>query len=309
MNSSESWAVVSEQLDALEPGSELETPVSGRRFEIESVTDDCVEIRFVDSGEERSLWREQFDVLAERFDEHPISIRSLQPGVEPYATVLSLSPVATVDGEYLAFDPDAASGGESPYLVSPADARTAPTRVHDDALLLAEHLDRLDVEATDRMDTTSVTDCYVLSSDVQHGANRLRKTFRDELLDRLGPEQELHGRFGTVRRTVRERRSVREEEAVFEALDERAIPREWVLGIDRTKLDVVCSVTDLEESEVFDVDERVYVQKTGVDEGEKFDLLAGVRDRLTELEGDEGEAIRDELTDIESRIEAALDAD
>jgi len=33
-------------------------------------------------------------------------------------------------------------------------------------------------------------------------------------------------------------------------------------------MDVVLAVTDLEENEVYDVDEDVYVQKTGVDEDE-----------------------------------------
>lgn len=309
MHADEIWADLRSQLEGLDPGTELETPVSGRRFAVRSIEDDRIVIGFADSGEDRSLLREQFDVLTDRFEEHSLRVEHLQPGVEPYVSALTLSSAITVDGDEVIFDPDGATAGDSSYLISPADARRPPDRLHDDAILLAEHLDRLDVSDSDDLATDELTDSYVLSSDVQHGANRLRKTFRDELLDRLGPDQQLHGRFGTVRRTTRERRSVRDEATVLDALDEHDIPREWVTGIDRDKLDVVLSVTDLDESDVYDVDESVYVQKTGVDEDEKYELLAGVRDRLTELEGAEGEELRDELTDIESRIEEALGAD
>ena len=115
-------------------------------------------------------------------------------------------------------------------------------------------------------------------------------------------------RFRVVRRTTRERRRPKDAETVFAALDDHGIPREWVTGIDRNKLDVVLAVTELEEAAVYDVDEDVYVQKTGVDEDEKYELLAGIRDRLTELEGEAGDELRDELADIESRIEAAIGA-
>lgn len=300
------WPDLRTQIDGLEPGSELETPVSGRRFVVESIADDGIDVSYLDSGESRTLQREQVDVLTERLDEHPIHVDSLQPGVEPYATVLSLAPDVHLAGDELVYDPDEATAGESPYVVSPAEARPPPTRLRDDALLLADHAARLDLSDPAELETVSLTDAYVVSSDVQHGANRLRKTLRDELLARLGPDQQLHGRFGTVRRTTRTRRTVRDEEVVFEALDEHGIPREWVLGVDQTKLDVILSVTDLEESDVYDVDESVYVQKTAVDEDEKYELLAGIRDRLDALEGEEGEAIREELTDIESRLEEAL---
>jgi len=73
-------------------------------------------------------------------------------------------------------------------------------------------------------------------------------------------------------------------------------------------MDVVLAVTDLEENEVYDVDEDVYVQKTGVDEDEKYSRLQGIADRIDDLEDAEGEALREELDDIEDRLEAALSA-
>ena len=303
------WSDVRSRIEGIEPGTAFVTPVSDRQFSVTTVTADHVVIRYSDSEEESTLWGEQFDVLAEGLADHSIRIDGLQPGVEPYIAVLTLSPAVGVeDGEITVISQESRDGS-SPFVRSPAEARSAPRRLHDDALLLAEHVDRLDVDDPESIDTTSLTDCYVLSSDVQRGANRLRKTLRDELLDRIGAGQELHGRFGTIRQTTRERRSPLDDETVLDVLDEHGIPHEWVLGVDRTKLDVVVSVTDVPADAVYGVEETTYVQKTASDESEKFDLLSGIADRLADLEGETGAAIRDELTEIESRIEDALGAD
>ncbi|ELZ01072.1 hypothetical protein C482_07726 [Natrialba chahannaoensis JCM 10990] len=293
----------------LESGAVLETPVSERRFDIVRSADDRIVVRFGDSGETHTLWREQFDVLTAQLadgDQNGLPVDTLQPGVEPYAVLLTLSGAYTVTDDTIRRD-DEAVAGESPYLVSAAEARTQPERVHDDGLLLAALLDGLE-NATEPgvLETDPLTDLYVLASDVQHGADRLRRSARNALLDRLGPDQELHGRYGTVRRTVRERRRPMDEEAIFEALDEHDVPREWVLGVDPEKLDVVISVTDLSEAEVYETDESVYVQKTSVDEDEKYSRLQGLVERIDALEGEEGEALRNELDEIESRLEAAL---
>ena len=308
MEPDDTWTTLRQQCETLEPGAELVTPVSERPFGIERTAEDRIVVRFGDSGERRSLWREQFVVFLERLGEGSIEIEQLQPGVEPYASVVTLTDEYAVDDGTIEYDPDAA-GGESPFLVPAADARDPPERVHDDAMLLAALLEGIDADDPAALDTDSLTDLYVLASDAQHGADRLRRSAREPLLERLGPEQRLHGRYGTVRRTTRERRRPKDAEAVFAALDDRGIPREWVTGIDRDKLDVVLAVTDLEESEVYDVDEDVYVQKTGVDEDEKYSRLQGIADRIDELEGDEGEDLRAELDDIENRLEEALSAD
>ena len=303
---SDLWRRLREECERIDPEAELVTPVSERRFRVEATFDDRMIVRFGDSGEERTLRREQFDVLADRLDDGPISLSDLPPGVEPYATVLSLSPEHVSDGEALARSPDEAVGGESPHLVPPEEARTRAERVHDDAVLLADLLEHLDADDPASLDTEALTDLYVLLSDVQRGADRVRGSVRESLLDRLGPDQRLHGRFGTVRRTTRERRRAKDDETVLNALDERGIPREWVLGVDPDKLDVVLAVTDLAEEEVYDADDQVYVQKTDVDEGEKFSRLQGLADRLEEVEG--GAELRDDLADLERRIDEALSA-
>lgn len=301
------WQGLRRQCESVEPGAELVTPVSGRSFRIESTFGDRIVVRFTDSEEERPLWREQFEMLVDRLDDEPIHVPALAPGIEPYVAVLSLSAEHVVEDETLYRDPEG-SAGESPYLVPPAEARTPPERVHDDALLLVSTLERLDAGDPSSLDTDALTDLYVLLSDVQRGADRLRGSVRTPLLDRLGPDQQLRGRFGAVRRTTRARRRAKDDETVLDALDDRGIPREWVLGVDPEKLDVVLTVTDLDEGEVYDVDEQIYVQKTGTDEREKFSRLQGLVDRIDELDGEEGERLHEELVDLEERLDDALSA-
>jgi hypothetical protein len=213
-----------------------------------------------------------------------------------------------VENDEIAYAPDPEMGGGSPYLVSPAEARTRPERLHDDAVLLADLLDTMEPADPETLETDTLTDLYVLLSDVQHEADRLRQTARESLLSRLGPDQELHGRFGTVRRTTRERRRPRDDETIFDVLSEHGIPREWVLGVDSDKLDVVLAATDLEEEEVYDVEEQAYVQKTEVEEEEKYSRLQGLAERIEEVGGEEGEELREDLRDLETRLDEALSA-
>jgi len=302
------WNAVRDRCLDLEPGTELVTPFSDRPFRVVDVTSDRLEIRFDDSGEERLLHRDQFETLADRLEGHSLPVAKLPPGVEPYATVLTLLGEYGVEDDEIVSVPDPEMDGGSPYLVSPAEARTSPERLHDDAVLLADLLDTLDTPDTEVLETDTLTDFYVLLSDVQHEADRLRQTARESLLSRLGPGQELHGRYGTIRRTTRERRQPRDDATVFGALDEHGIPREWVLGVNRDKLDVVLTVTDLGEDEVYDIEAQDYIQKTGVEEAEKYSRLQGLAERIEELEGPEAEDLRDDLLDLEARLDEALSA-
>jgi hypothetical protein len=304
----ELWEAVQDRCAALERGTELVTPLSGRPFRVVEIGGDRLRIHFDDSSEERTLWPGQFELLADRIAEHRLDVTGLQPGVEPYVTVLTLLADYGVEDDDVVYVSDPEDGGGSPYLVSPADARTRPERLHDDALLLADVLERQEPADPETLETDTLTDLYVLLSDVQHEADRLRQTARDALLARLGPDQELHGRFGTVRRTVRERRRPKDAETVFDVLDDHGIPREWVIGVDPDKLDIVLTVTDLDEDEVYDRDEQTYVQKTDVEEGEKYARLQGLETRIEKLAGSERADLREDLRALEDRLDEALSA-
>lgn len=304
----ELWNAIQERCAALEPGTELVTPLSDRPFRVRDISTDRLQIRFDDSGEKRPLWREQFEVLTDRLADHRLAVADLPPGVEPYATILTLLADFSVEDDEIAYVPDPEMGGGSPYLISPADARTRPERLHDDAILLADLLDTREPVDPETLETGTLTDLYVLLSDVQHEADRLRQTARESLQSRLGPDQELHGRFGTVRRTTRERRRPKDDETIFDVLSEHGIPREWVLGVDSDKLDIVLAATDLEEEEVYDVEEQAYVQKTEVEEDEKYSRLQGLAERIEEVDGEEGEELREDLRDLEARLDEVLSA-
>ncbi|WP_318570894.1 hypothetical protein [Salinigranum marinum] len=304
----ELWNAIQERCVALEPGTELVTPLSNRPFRVREISTDRLQIRFDDSGEKRPLWREQFEVLTDRLAEYRLAVAELPPGVEPYATMLTLLADFSVEDDEIAYVPDPEMGGGSPYLISPADARTRPERLHDDAILLADLLDTMEPVDPETLETGTLTDLYVLLSDVQHEADRLRQTARESLLSRLGPDQELHGRFGTVRRTTRERRRPKDDETIFDALDKHGIPSEWVLGVDPDKLDVVLTATDLEEDEVYDVEEQAYVQKTEVEEDEKYSRLQGLAERIEELDEEKSDDLREDLRNLEARLDEALSA-
>lgn len=311
------WREIREACTALEPDDVLVTPSSDRPLTVEDVRDDRIVVAYRERDEERILWRGQFEVLYERLlDTEGLSTAALPPGVEPYVAVASLSAAFVVeDSTVRASESSEATGtrGESPFLRAGWEVRTRPERIHDDALLLAEELERyemaeLDADALDAVGAEQLTNLYVLLSDVQRGCDRFRGTVSDALLDRIGPAGELHGQFGTVQRTSRERRRLKSDEEILDALDEEGIPHEWVLGVDRDKLDVVLAVTDLEEETVYDVDEQVYVQKTGVEEAEKHSRLQGLKDRLASASDERASDLREEIEELEARIDEALAA-
>jgi hypothetical protein len=299
------WREVRERAAALAPEEVVVTPLTERSVTVVEVDSDRIVVSPRRDEREHVLDRDQFQVLHDRFeDTGELPLEDLLPGVEPYVSLLSLAPRYAVHDDRLVVAGEATE--ESPFRRPAAAVRTPPERLRDDAVLLVDALDRYDLEAPGSLDVEPLVDGYVLCSDVQRGADDLRGMLGDALLDRVGPEGRLRGRFGTVTRTVRHRRQPKDDETVFAALDEAGVPREWVLGVDAEKLDVVVSVTDVDEETVYDVDEQVYVQKTGVAEEEKRARLEGLRDRLAALEGEEAEAVREELDELEERIESLL---
>jgi hypothetical protein len=146
---------------------------------------------------------------------------------------------------------------------------------------------------------------YTLCSDVQRNADDLRKEVRAVLLDRLHHDQPVHGQFGSVQRTTRRNRSLKDDETVLGVLEAEGIDREQVTSVDAGKVDDALDVTDLRESDVYEIDEREYVRKAEVDEEVKQSRLQGLKDRLAAADGDETETdeLRREIEALEARIE------
>lgn len=73
-------------------------------------------------------------------------------------------------------------------------------------------------------------------------------------------------------------------------------------SVDRDKVDDALDVTDLSESDVYDIEESEYVRKAEVDEEVKESRLQGLKDRLAATDEDT-EELQQEIEELEARID------
>ncbi|WP_152043504.1 hypothetical protein [Salinigranum salinum] len=313
MSFSARWHTLLEECEALPEGATLRTPLSDIRFCITDVQEHRIIIELAESGESRPLHREQFETLYQRLTEtaDAFELDRLPPDADPYPAVLSLHPRFDIDeragtitetdeptSTQLVDTAHESTSGDGPERTEPEDLE-----LYGDALLLLDALERHAVSDLTTLDTPALVNLYTLLSDVQRGADDLRQRVSDVLLDRIHDDQPTYGQYGSVQRTSRRRRTLKDEEEVLAALETAGIPRERILGVDREKVDEALDVTDLSESDVYDIDERVYVRKAEVDEDVKESRLQGLKDRLAGTEGDDGDALRHEIEELEARID------
>jgi polyhydroxyalkanoate synthesis regulator phasin len=308
MSFASTWSGLLAECEALEDDATLITPLSEQRFRITDVQEHCVIIEFVDSEESRPLQREQFETLVGRVQDGiaEFELDRLPPEADPYPAVLSLHPRFEIDkqaGTLSETDdptPSQLIQGGSP---NSDEKRTEPDlAVYSDALLLVDALERYDVSELEELETASLINLYTLLSDAQRDADDLRGDVADVLLDRVYHDQPVHGQFGSVQRTGRTYRSLRDEDEVLETLGDAGIPRERVTSVDSAKVDEALEVTEVAPTDVYEIEEREYVRKAEVDEEEKETRLQGLKDRLAATEGDEAEELREEIEELERRI-------
>ncbi|WP_435365992.1 hypothetical protein [Haloarchaeobius sp. DYHT-AS-18] len=305
------WQELSKTCEGLDPDTVLVTPNSERPFTIESVDSTRLVVSFLDSDDRQSLTRDQFSVLYDRLgtEDAAIALADLPRGVEPYVAVLSLSPKYVYDEQADALrESEEGEHTDTPFLRPRWEVRIPIERVHDDTLLLADMLDRFEDAEFQTIPDNDLVDLYVLLSDVQHGANDLRKAVGETLLGHIGPEDRLHGPFGTVTRVRRKARSLKREDRILSELDKHDVPRKWVLGVVPDKLDVVVAATDIEEEDVYDIEPLEYVQKTVTESAKKQTRLQGIEDRIAVLQSAEADALREEIAELESRLDELLAA-
>ena len=175
--------------------------------------------------------------------------------------------------------------------------------VYADMLLLIDALEREDPTALDAIETPALVNLYTLLSDVQRNANDLRKDVSDVLLERVQHDRPVHGQYGSVQRTTRQQRSLKDDEEVFTAFAETGIDREQLVGVDRKKVDEALEVVSVPESAVYDASESEYVRKAEVDEERKETRLQGLKDRLAVSDDPEAEVLRQEIERLEQEIE------
>jgi len=153
------------------------------------------------------------------------------------------------------------------------------------------------------METAELVNLYTLCSDVQRNADDLRQQVRSLLLDRLHHDQPVYGQYGSVQRTRRRNRTLKDDETVLELLEDQGIDRERVTTVDTSKVDEALEVTDLSESDLYEIDESQYVRKADVDEEQKQSRLQGLKDQLAAADSTEAEELQAEIEDLEARID------
>jgi hypothetical protein len=112
-----------------------------------------------------------------------------------------------------------------------------------------------------------------------------------------------HGQYGSVQRTTRRQRSLKDDDEVLTALEDAGIDRERLLSVDREKVDEALDVVSLPESAVYDTSESEYVRKAEVDEERKETRLQGLKDRLAVSDDPEADVLRQEVERLEQEIE------
>jgi polyhydroxyalkanoate synthesis regulator phasin len=222
--------------------------------------------------------------------------------------VLSLHPRFEVDDREGALTESDQSTG-SPLVEAQSGSDTDETEreepdvdVYADALLLIDALERHDVTTLEDTETPALVNLYTLLSDVQRNANDLRKNIRSVLLDRLHHDQPVSGQFGSVQRTSRRNRSLKDDELVLNAFESAGIDRERLTTVDSSKVDEALDVTEISETDVYEVEESEYVRKADVDQKQKETRLQGLKDQLAATEGEQADELREEIEELEDRI-------
>ncbi|MCH7659999.1 MAG: hypothetical protein IH933_05285 [Euryarchaeota archaeon] len=304
-----SWHTLLEECDALAEGATLVTPLTENQFRIADTQEHRIVIAFAESGETQPLQREQFATLAERVDDAGGSflLQRLPPDAEPYAAVLSLHPRYECDDRAGTLtetnEPTSSQLIDSRPSQAADDDRVEPDlAIYADMLLLTDALERHDPTALDECETPALINLYTLCSDVQRNAGDLRQTVRELLLDRLHHDQSVHGQYGSVQRTTRRTRTLKDDEQVLRVLKEAGIPRERVMGVDREKVDEALDVTELAESAVYEIENSEYVRKAEVNEERKETRLQGLKDQLALSDDPEAAQLREEVAELEQRI-------
>lgn len=306
------WDNLREECDALDEGATLLTPLSGKEFHIRSVQDPRIVIKFTEGSDSQPLQREQFETLIRRVEDATagFDLDRLPANADPYAAVLSLHPRFEIDDQAGVIRATEESTGSQ--RVPAADHgdeddtdtdRSEPDHpVYADLLLLVDAMERHHVDELATMETPALINLYTLLSDVQRGTDDMRKDVADLLLDRVHHDQPVHGQFGSVQRTSRTYRSLKEEDDVLATLEAAGIDRERVTTVDADKVDEALAVTDISPEEVFEVEDREFVRKAEVDDQRKETRLQGLKDQLATTDDPEAEDLRAEIEELEARI-------
>lgn len=306
------WGDLLEEAEDLSEGATLVTALSHTRFHITDTQRHRIIVEFEDRGDSQPLHRDQFETLYHRIEEAAdgFDLDRLPPEADLYPAVLTLHPRFEMDEDAGVIRK---TEGPAPSQVVDADPPMAEAvdrvepdiDIYSNALLLIDALERHGStlgNLTD-LETPALVNLYTLLSDVQRDADSLRQDVRAVLLDRLHHDRRVSGQYGSVQRTTRRRRELKDDDTVLEILEDAGVPRERVMGVDRDKVEDAMEVASVSEDDLFEIEETAYVRKADVDEDVKESRLQGLKDRLATSEDPEADDLRQEIEDLEARIE------
>lgn len=307
------WRNLLENAEELPADATLLRPLSRKPFRITDVQEHRILITYRDEDGTVPLQREQFETLIQRVEDAAggFDLDRLPSDAEPHATVLSLHPRFELDDREGTLT-ETETPTNSPLVdAHEVDSETGEGEeeraepdiaVYSDALLLIDTLEQNDPTDLDGMETPALVNLYTLLSDVQRNANDLRQDVRAVLLDRLHHDQPVSGQYGSVQRTSRRNRSLKDDEDVLAILEAEGIDREQVTSVDADKVDDALEVTTLSDSDVYEIEESEYVRKAEVDDEQKETRLQGLKDKLAATD-ENTEDLQQEIEDLETRIE------
>jgi len=305
------WHLIIEQLDEIPDDATFVTPLSERSFRLSDVQEHRLLMSYRDQSGTIPVKREQFETLYERVTDSSgeFDLDRLPADAEPYATILSVHPRFEVDQREGILrntdEPTPSALVDTTLSVEddPPPREEPDLPLYADSLLLIDALERYTPTELSSMETAELVNLYTLCSDVQRNANDLRQDVRAVLLDRLHHDQPVHGQYGSIQRTNRRNRTLKDDETVLEKLEAAGIDRERVTTVDSSKVDDALDVIDLSESDLYEIEARQYVRKADVDEEEKESRLQGLKDQLAAADTSEAEELQAEIEELEARIE------
>ncbi|UPW02004.1 hypothetical protein M0R88_07890 [Halorussus gelatinilyticus] len=156
-----------------------------------------------------------------------------------------------------------------------------------DALVLLELAREYDLSSLDDLGTWQLADLYSLLADLKNSADDARKEVRDELLENVREERTVAADLGSVSRTTYNYRRVADETTVHRALADAGVDPEEVRSFDKSKLKDAIEETDLEEDDVFDVDERPTIRISDSHDDQRRRHFERLDDEVRSLADDE----------------------
>lgn len=127
-------------------------------------------------------------------------------------------------------------------------------------------LGRLEADSVEELALDELVNLFTVFSLLSSAAGNARSEIREEIIERIDGNVELAAEFGTISHTVETSRSLRDEETVRERLRDAGIDLDDVQALDPDLVADAIDVAGVDETDVFDLEERESVRRSAIDE-------------------------------------------